>query len=175
MDPQHRLLLEGTWLAFEDAGITPDSVGASTGVYVGIMGSEWMSLLMEKVERLGIRRVLVDSVADLEVVTGDPMRFREFAYSFIQRCSRAGVSVVFTMEQRDLFLARSLTEYSFSHVTDNVVLLQYVRDDTTIRRAITVIKTRGAQHDPQIYEFEITEDGMVLGDPVSLTGFSEGS
>ncbi|MFL6121389.1 beta-ketoacyl synthase N-terminal-like domain-containing protein [Actinophytocola sp.] len=41
MDPQHRLLLEGTWLAFEDAGITPDSVGASTGVYVGITGQDY--------------------------------------------------------------------------------------------------------------------------------------
>ncbi|WP_205660886.1 polyketide synthase [Amycolatopsis vastitatis] len=41
MDPQHRLLLEGTWLAFEDAGITPGSVAASTGVYVGITGQDY--------------------------------------------------------------------------------------------------------------------------------------
>ena len=41
MDPQHRLLLECTWLAFEDAGIAPGAVAASTGVYVGISGQDY--------------------------------------------------------------------------------------------------------------------------------------
>lgn len=136
---------------------------------------EWMSLLLEKLERLGIRRVLVDSIGDLEVVAADQTRFREFAYSFIQRCTRAGVSVMFTMELRDLFLSRRLDDYSFSHISDNVVLLQYVHHDTTLTRALTVLKSRGTRHDPQVYEFDITPDGVTLGDPVRLTGYFSGS
>ncbi|WP_141584097.1 type I polyketide synthase [Actinomadura sp. WMMA1423] len=46
-DPQIRLLLQTAWRALEDATIDPRSLaGGRTGVYVGIMGSEWMSLLM---------------------------------------------------------------------------------------------------------------------------------
>ncbi|NYD51157.1 acyl transferase domain-containing protein [Actinomadura luteofluorescens] len=46
-DPQVRLLLQTAWRALEDATIDPRSLaGSGTGVYVGIMGSEWMSLLM---------------------------------------------------------------------------------------------------------------------------------
>ncbi|SNS42879.1 type I polyketide synthase [Actinomadura mexicana] len=46
-DPQVRLLLQTAWRALEDATIDPRSLaGSRTGVYVGIMGSEWMSLLM---------------------------------------------------------------------------------------------------------------------------------
>ncbi|NUP69542.1 MAG: SDR family NAD(P)-dependent oxidoreductase, partial [Nonomuraea sp.] len=38
MDPQHRLLLETSWEAFERAGIDPDSVrGSQTGVFAGVM------------------------------------------------------------------------------------------------------------------------------------------
>jgi len=132
---------------------------------------EWMSLLLEQIERLGVRRVLVDSIGDLAVVAADQVRFREFAYSFIQRCTRAGVSVMFTMEMRDLFHVGRLGEGPLSHVADNVVLMQYVIEDTTVKRALTVLKSRGTRHDPRVYEFDITEDGVVLGDPVTISGF----
>ena len=136
---------------------------------------EWMAVLLEQIEQHGIRRVLVDSLGDLEIVAGDKTRFREFVYSFTQRCTRAGVSVMFALELQDLFLTRRLTEESFSHLTDNVVLLQYVHKDTTLRRAITVIKSRGTRHDPQVHEFDITEDGVVLGDPIDPTDGLAGS
>jgi acyl transferase domain-containing protein len=41
MDPQHRLLLEVTWEAFEDAAIKPTAVAATAGVYVGITGQDY--------------------------------------------------------------------------------------------------------------------------------------
>ncbi|MEU4824498.1 beta-ketoacyl synthase N-terminal-like domain-containing protein [Actinomadura sp. NPDC023710] len=52
-DPQVRLLLQTAWRALEDATIDPRSLaGSRTGVYVGIMGSEWMSLLMTNFTRI---------------------------------------------------------------------------------------------------------------------------
>jgi phthiocerol/phenolphthiocerol synthesis type-I polyketide synthase D len=42
MDPQHRLLLQATWEALEDAGIPPSDLRASrTGVFVGITANEY--------------------------------------------------------------------------------------------------------------------------------------
>jgi acyl transferase domain-containing protein len=42
LDPQQRLLLQASWRALEDAGIDPRSLaGTPTGVFVGIMSSEW--------------------------------------------------------------------------------------------------------------------------------------
>jgi acyl transferase domain-containing protein len=40
MDPQHRLLLEVVWEAFEDAALVPADVAASTGVVIGITGQD---------------------------------------------------------------------------------------------------------------------------------------
>ncbi|WP_373361919.1 beta-ketoacyl synthase N-terminal-like domain-containing protein (plasmid) [Ralstonia solanacearum] len=46
MDPQHRLVLEQTWAAFEDAGICPRSLrGSDTGVYIGVSSADYSGLL----------------------------------------------------------------------------------------------------------------------------------
>jgi circadian clock protein KaiC len=123
---------------------------------------EWVYELLAVVERNGARRVLIDGLSDLQYASPDPVRFREFIYSLTQRLSRQDVSPMMTSELPDLFQVGRLAEYGISHLSDNVVLLQYLRADQRLRRTVTVLKSRATAHDPDIREFDITPDGIVL-------------
>ncbi len=125
---------------------------------------EWVYDLLDLIERTGARRVAIDSLGDLRAACGDEIRFREYMYSLLQRCARRNVSVIMTQEVPELFGITRLSEFGISHISDNVVLLQFLRGDSEVKRAITVLKTRGSAHDPRIRQFEITSEGLSLGE-----------
>jgi circadian clock protein KaiC len=124
---------------------------------------EWVHELIATIERLELRRVLIDSLGDLRMAAPDELRFREYVYSFLQRMAREGVSTMMTQEVSELFGITRLSEYGVSNVSDNVVLLQFLRGRSRIRRAMTIMKTRASGHDTRIREFEITPQGFVVG------------
>jgi circadian clock protein KaiC len=124
---------------------------------------EWVHELLATIEEHEIRRVLIDSMGDLRAAARDDIGFREYIYSLLQRTARARVSVFMTLEVPELFGVTSLSEHGISHLSDNVVLLQFLRGESRIKRALTVMKTRASAHDPRIQEFEITSKGIELG------------
>jgi circadian clock protein KaiC len=141
-----------------------DSVTIMYRSPVDLYVDEWIYELLDGITRLGAKRVLIDSLTDVLFASGDEIRFREYMYSLIQRCSRSGVSLFMTTELPDLFAVTRLSEYGVSHLSDNVLLLQYLRDETTIRRAITALKTRASRNDPRVREFHIGPAGITLAD-----------
>jgi circadian clock protein KaiC len=129
---------------------------------VDVYADEWVHDLVDLVTMTGARRIVIDSLSDLRVAVPDPVRFHEYVYSLVQRCSRAGVSLLMTHEMHDLFGASSLMGSPISHVADNLVLLRYVVERDTLRRAITVVKSRASTHAPFVRRFDITSQGLVV-------------
>jgi len=130
---------------------------------VDIHIDEWAYELLQAVKQTGARRILIDSVTDIRAAASDATRFREFCYSLMQRFARQGVSIVMTFEIPDLFGAERLSDDAVSPLSDNVVMLSYLKDDGSIKRTISVIKTRASHHDPAIRQFLIGRDGIALG------------
>jgi circadian clock protein KaiC len=125
---------------------------------------EWVYELLDVIGQTEATRVVIDSLGDLRAACSDELRFREYIYSLLQRCARRNISVLMTQEVPELFGLTRLSEYGISHLSDNVVLLQFLRGDSEIKRAISVLKTRASAHDPRIRQFEITSSGLSLGE-----------
>jgi circadian clock protein KaiC len=131
---------------------------------VDLYVDEWVYDLLGIVEKTKARRVVIDSLGDLVFASPDDIRFREMMYSLSQRLARRGVSLMMTHESTELFRVTRLSEIGMSHIADNVVLLQYLRSESQVKRALLVLKTRASEHHPEIREFKIRPEGIVLGD-----------
>jgi circadian clock protein KaiC len=126
---------------------------------------EWVYDVLDFVERGKARRILIDSLGDLRLAAGDEVRFREYMYSVLQRLSRAGTGLMMTDE-----LAHTgdgpTTDAVISHLADNVVHLGVQTYSPRLTRAISVLKTRGTPHDPARRQYEITSEGLTIGEPL---------
>jgi circadian clock protein KaiC len=130
---------------------------------VDLYVDQWVHELLQTIETTGATRVLVDSLGDVQMASPDVVRFREWVYSLLHRCSRRGVSIMMTYEVADLTGTTRLTEYGASHLADNVVLLQYTGiTQQRVSRTVTVLKTRATSHDPRVREYDITPEGITL-------------
>jgi circadian clock protein KaiC len=142
-----------------DSGMLTLMYRSPVGTYIDeIVGQVSETALSE-----GSQRVLIDSVNDLAAAT-DEDRFRDFMYSLTQFLAVNGISALLTHETSDLFSTTVYSRYGISHMSDNVVLLSYVRRHADIRRAIAVIKTRASDHDSRTREFLITPEGIAVGE-----------
>ena len=130
---------------------------------VDIYIDEWVHELLQAAESSGARRVVIDSLADLQLAAMDDTRFREFIYSLVQRFSRQGITVLSTYETPDPRRDGRLPESALSHLADNLIRLGYHYGHDTMNRSLAVIKARASSHDPAMRQFSIGAGGISLG------------
>src|SRR5512140_453366 len=122
---------------------------------------EWVYEVLDTAARIGARRIVIDSINDLEITLGEEARLREYLYSLSQRCSRLGISLLLTFETAELTGLSSVSEgKAVSNLADNVMLLRYTLQGSEIGRALAVLKTRGSGHDLFLRPFTISPKGV---------------
>ncbi len=112
-------------------------------------------------EEVGARRALIDSLSHFERLAQDPVELRSITYEFINALKRMGLTTILTRESAAL-LGQGAGDDSTAFVVDSYLLLRYVEIESTVRKALLVLKVRGSDHDKTIREFEIGAQGMQL-------------
>jgi circadian clock protein KaiC len=143
---------------------TEDDVEMLHASPVDLYVDQWVYALLDRAEAIGARRILLDSITDLRSAVTDPLRLREYLYSLSQRCAQRGISLMLTLEARELYNPTSTGPEGVSHLSDNVVLLHYARTPQGLRRGMTVLKARATDLQPAIKEFRITSEGILPGE-----------
>jgi circadian clock protein KaiC len=153
---------------------TPQHAGKLEVLYLrplDLSVDETMRAIIDAVERTGAKRLVIDSLAGFELALAPGFRtdFRESLYRMIGALTRTGITIVSTVEAPETFNELALSPYSISFLSDDILRLRYVEIDGQLRKVLMVVKMRGGDHSKDIVEYDITPEGLRIGD--RLTGY----
>jgi circadian clock protein KaiC len=117
--------------------------------------------LLRRVRSGQVKRVVIDSLGDLERGCTDRQRFSDLIYALMQWFAAANVTCLVTYELGDLFDVHGISDQHISNMSDNVILLRF-QAGAEMKRTLRIIKTRGSAHDSREHELHITSAGVVI-------------
>ena len=117
------------------------------------------------VREIGAKRILVDSISHFERLSKDPSHLRSIVFAFINALKREGLTAMLTRESGALLGEAGGADNAFAFLVDSYVLLRYVEIESTINKALLVLKMRGSNHDKGIRQYEITPRGIEIRAP----------
>ena len=117
------------------------------------------------VREIGAKRILVDSLSHFERLSKDPSHLRSIVFAFINALKREGLTAVLTRESGALLGEARGADNALAFLVDSYTLLRYVEIESTINKALLVLKMRGSNHDKGIRQYEITPRGIEVHAP----------
>jgi len=129
------------------------------------------------IDENNITRCAIDSLSSL-AHTFDETSFSSFSVRLNGYLKSKDVTTVFTATSGSLIGAAQLAEYNLSTLTDSIIMLRYVEMQGSLESVVSIVKMRGSQHCKKLRQYQITSEGIVVGDPLSnyegvMTGVSK--
>ncbi|HEV2461191.1 MAG TPA: ATPase domain-containing protein [Ktedonobacterales bacterium] len=122
--------------------------------------------LLAALDRTGARRLVVDSIAELEHATarGDADRISDYLAALMVALRTRGVTALLIKEHRVTVASElDLSADPLSLLAENVLLLHQLEHHAKLHRVLSVIKMRYSAHDALLHEFAIEQpEGVQL-------------
>jgi circadian clock protein KaiC len=111
-------------------------------------------------DQIGAKRILIDSLSHFERMTSDPVELRQLTFEFINGLKRLGLTAILTRENAALLGETPDGDEDLAFVVDSYVMLRYVEIQGMVHKALLVLKLRGSEHDKDIRQYAITDQGI---------------
>jgi circadian clock protein KaiC len=116
--------------------------------------------LLAEVTARGIRRVAVDGLSGFFESAVFPERSNRFFSCLTNELRRRGVTVVMTLETRDVVGSTIATPFGVSGFVDNLVFLRFAEHTGHVKRLLTITKMRDSEFRSGLYELQIASSGV---------------
>jgi circadian clock protein KaiC len=120
---------------------------------------------LKRVERVGARRAVIDSLTSMALGVPSERRFKELVYAVAKHFRALGVTLNLNMEIPELLGSAQLSGQGVSFAADNLIQIRYVEVGGKLERGVSVLKARGVRHSTGVRRLTIGENGIGVGSP----------
>lgn len=129
---------------------------------------EFAQKLRDAVELDQVSFIVIDSLnAYLQAMPGEQYLILQM-HELLSYLNQQGVTTIMVLGQHGL-IGEVRSDIDLSYLSDTTVLLRFFESNGRLRRAVTIMKNRTAEHAPTIHELQLNGNGLVIGEP--LLGF----
>jgi circadian clock protein KaiC len=127
---------------------------------------EMLNEIVEAIHRLKARRLVIDSLSGFELALAPTFRedFRESLYRMVAVLTGMGITMMMTAELQDNYMDLRFSPHGTAFLTDAIIMQRYIELKGQLQRVMAVVKVRGSAHSKDLRAFEITEQGIVMGE-----------
>ena len=125
--------------------------------------------LIEMINRMQAKRLVIDSLSGFELALAPEFSedFRGSLYRMIAELTGMGMTILMTSELEDRYTDLRFSQFGSAFLADAIIVQRYIEITGQFKRVFSVVKVRGSEHSKDIRLFDITDDGIVVGDTLS--------
>lgn len=122
--------------------------------------------LMEMINQMQAKRVVIDSLSGFELALAPEFSedFRGSLYRMVAELTSMGVTILMTSELEDRYTDLRFSPFGSAFLADAILVQRYVEIAGQFKRVFSVVKVRGSDHSKDIRLFDISDEGIVIGD-----------
>jgi circadian clock protein KaiC len=125
-----------------------------------LRAGQFLTVLADRLTALKATRVVLDAATQMltEHMAIDELRY--VLYKLVVRFKTLGITSVVTLEAPFLYSTDRVTEQGLSPIADNLLMLRYKEADGRLWPTLTIVKTRGSDHDRATHAVAVGKGGM---------------
>ncbi len=125
--------------------------------------------LIDMINQMQAKRVVIDSLSGFELALAPEFSedFRGSLYRMIAELTGMGVTILMTSELEDRYTDLRFSPFGSAFLADAIIVQRYIEIVGQFKRAFSIVKVRGSQHSKDIRLFNITDEGIIIGETLS--------
>lgn len=145
--------------------------------HIGVINTRSLDLSIDEIlheligltTRMRAKRLVIDSLSGFELALAPEFRedFRISLYRMVAQLTELGLTVLMTAELEDRYMDLRFSPYGSAFLTDAIIVQRYVEISGQLKRVLSVVKVRNSAHCKDIRLYNITDDGIRIGETLS--------
>ncbi|MGV8894691.1 MAG: RAD55 family ATPase [Burkholderiaceae bacterium] len=144
-------------------------VGAIDTRSLDLSIDETLHDLIKMIQRMQAKRVVIDSLSGFQLALAPQFSedFRGSLYRMIAELTSMGTTILMTSELEDRYTDLRFSPFGSAFLADAIIVQRYIELVGQFKRVLSVVKVRGSDHSKDIRLFDITDQGIAIGEALS--------